>query len=165
MDKTKLASLASELADLREVLGFELLIHNDLELARQTGATGVHLSAKGPSVFAARESLGHDALIGASVHSSAEALAAQAAGANYVSLGAIFPTEKTHPYPLIGLESLKQICATLEIPVYAIGGIDETVLPAIKAAGAHGFCALRAVYADGEIEHNIAKLGFLWEEA
>ncbi len=165
MDKTKLALLASELADLREVLGFELLLHNDIETAHETGATGVHLSAQGPSVFEAREILGNEAVIGVSVHNLLEAKAAEAAGADYVILGAIFPTEKNHPYPLVGLESLKQICVTLEIPVYAIGGMSEAVLPVVKTSGAYGFCALRAVYADGEIEHNIAKLGFLWEDA
>lgn len=154
-----------EIDALRDVLDFDYIINHDVSLAQRTKAIGVHLTAKSMSVSEARGLLGPHKLIGYSAHSIAEALTAKLAGADYVFLGAIFETPKANPdHPILGTKALYEASKRLEIPVYAIGGINEGNLLAIKDAGAAGFSALRAVYENGEIEHNITKLAFLWED-
>lgn len=154
----------SEIAELRNLMDFDFVIHHNLDFAKHFDASGIHLTAKSVSIAQARKELGADKLIGYSAHSYQEAKSAQDQGADYVFLGSIFPTQKDHPYKLLGLDELGKTCQDLLIPVYAIGGITDETLPQIKQAGAFGFAALRAVYQNAEIEHNISKLGFIWEE-
>ncbi len=146
-------------------MDFDFIVHHDVELALQTEALGVHLTAHSSSVESVRALLGRDRVIGYSAHSLEEALQAKRQGADYIFLGAIFETPKPDPsHPVLGLDVLKQVCKKIEIPVYAIGGVNTENLILIKDAGAAGFSALRAVYANREIEHNVSKLGFMWED-
>jgi thiamine-phosphate pyrophosphorylase len=161
----KQRALLQEIAVMRDIVECNFIVHNDVALALELHAAGVHLNASSDSVADARKHLGSQALIGYSAHTLTEAISAQNAGANYVLFGAVFATPKAHDYEPVGLNNLTEVCQTLTIPVYAVGGITEANLASIKAAGAFGFSALRAVYADGTIEHAISKLGFLWEDA
>lgn len=159
------ADYINEINFMKHEMDFEFIVHHDAQLALQTDAMGVHLTAQSQSVEAVRALFGHDRIIGYSAHSLEEALQAKRQGADYVFLGAIFETPKSDPnHPILGLEVLKQACRKIEIPVYAIGGVNAQNLAPVKDAGAAGFSALRAVYTNREIEHNISKLGFIWED-
>jgi thiamine-phosphate diphosphorylase len=145
-------------------MDFDFMVHHHVEIAQKTAALGVHLTAQSLSVRETRKILGPEKVIGYSAHEVDEALKAIQDGADYIFLGAIFATPKENPHhPLLGLNPLAQLCQKTEKPIYAIGGIDDRQIPLIKTAGAHGFSALRAVYDHGDIEHNVSKLGFIWE--
>ena len=96
---------------------------------RKTGADGVHVGQEDLAAGRARELLGPDRLIGVSAHSVEEALAAQAAGADYLGVGAAFVTgTKTDATP-ITRETIRAITAAVDIPVVAIGGISRRQHP------------------------------------
>ena len=154
-----------EIDELRDAIDFDYLIHDHATLALRSQALGVHLTANSMPVAQARALLGHKKLIGYSAHSLEEAIQAKLAGADYIFLGAIFKTPKPDSnHPILGIDVLSETCRKIEIPVYAIGGINESNLLPIKDAGAAGFSSLRALYNNDEIEHNASKLSFMWEE-
>lgn len=166
MSDENFAARLAEIGELSRLMSFRFIVHHAVAVAAETGAAGVHLTSQSTSITKARALLGHEAVIGYSAHGLEEAEQAQTDGANYILLGAIFDTPKPHPgHPILGLETLTHVCRSLKIPVYAIGGINETNIAAVKHAGAAGFSALRALYDGGNVEHNAAKLGFLWEDA
>lgn len=155
-----------EIAELATLMDFDFIVHHHVDVAQKTAALGVHLTAQSLSINEARKILGPEKVIGYSAHSVDEALTAIQNGADYIFLGAIFPTPKENTdHPILGLNSLADLCQKTEHPIYAIGGIDDRQIPLIKNAGAHGFSALRAVYENGDVEHGISKLSFIWEDS
>lgn len=164
--KGKMARHVQTLAELAEFMDFQFIVHHHVELSNASGCIGVHLTARSPNLSEVRRKHDGNFLIGYSAHSLEEALQAQKDGADTIFLGAIYPTPKSDAkHPVLGPDTLHTICDQLEIPVYAIGGIDENNLGEIKKAGAYGFSCLRALYQDGQIEHQASKLGFIWEDA
>jgi thiamine-phosphate pyrophosphorylase len=120
-------------------------LHGDARLARDTGAHGVHLAA-GSDVAAARRMLGHDALIGLSIHGAEEAQAVDAKLLDYVIAGPVFETQSKPGYgPVLGPEGLALIAKTCPAPVIAIGGIEPENLPGCLLAGAAGVAAMGSV--------------------
>lgn len=154
-----------EIDEMKREMDFDFIVHNHLNLAQETQAMGIHLTAQSDPVSEARKLLGPNSLIGYSAHSIDEAMEAKSQGADYIFLGAIFETPKKDPnHPILGVEELAQACRRIEIPIYAIGGISSENLTTIKDCGAAGFGALRAIYENDEVEHNVSKLNFIWED-
>jgi len=121
-----------------------LLVNDRLDVALAAGADGVHLPVAGLPVAAAR-ALAPDLILGASTHSLAEARAAQAAGADLVTFGPVFATPSKAAFGApVGLPALADAVNALAVPVFALGGIDETTAPACVAAGAR-LAAIRAI--------------------
>lgn len=118
--------LARALMALKREYDFCLIINDDIGLAKELRADGVHLGAHDLPLAEARALLGPSAIIGYSSHSLPEAVAAQQAGANYVAFGAIFPSRTKGPgHPIQGLTRLTEVLHALSIPVVAIGGITR----------------------------------------
>lgn len=133
--------------------GTRILVNDRLDVALACGADGVHLSENGIPVaeacrlrddfFAARH-LRADFLIGVSCHSLGAALGAARAGADYIYFSPIFFTPSKANYgPPQGVERLARVCASVEIPVIAIGGITAKNAAECLQAGASGFAAIR----------------------
>jgi thiamine-phosphate diphosphorylase len=119
-------------------------VNDRLDVALAVKAAGVQLGKASLPVNAARR-LDAAWWIGRSVHDFAEADAAKAEGADYLLVGPVYPTA-THPdRPPLGLDTLAQI-ATLGLPVIAIGGIGPGRVREVKAAGAYGVAAIRALW-------------------
>ncbi|MDI9259463.1 thiamine phosphate synthase [Alicyclobacillus sendaiensis] len=137
------------LARLREAgSGARVLVNDRLDVALAAGADGVHLAAKSLPVAAAREVVqraGGGLLLGCSVHSLEEARAAEAAGADYVTFGHIFPTASHPGLPPKGVRELARVVEALAIPVVAIGGIDAGNVAEVLATGASGVAVIGAV--------------------
>jgi thiamine-phosphate pyrophosphorylase len=123
-----------------------LIVNGRLDVAQVCGADGVHLPERGASVAATRRLAGDGFIIGRSVHSVEEAVKAQDEGADYVQVGAIFPT-RSHPGPPAGLTLLERVVATLAIPVLAVGGITADNVGQVMQAGAAGAAVISAVLA------------------
>jgi len=121
-----------------------LFVNDRLDIALAVDAVGVQLGTESLPVSAARR-LDAAWWIGKSVHAFAEADAAKAEGADYLLVGPVYPTA-THPdRPPLGLDTLAQI-AKLGLPVIAIGGIGPGRAREVKAAGAYGAAAIRALW-------------------
>lgn len=119
-----------------------LVINDDVEAALRCGADGVHL---GQADTGAERALAAGLMLGASARNADEALAAQEMGATYVGAGPVWATpSKSDAGPPIGVEGLAAICASVSVPVIAIGGVDASNVTACIQAGARGVAVIRA---------------------
>jgi len=129
--------LARRLVKIGHQHGATVTLHGDIATAEAARANGVHV-APGTAPGAVRQILGKEMLIGASVHSWAEAERAQEDGADYVTVSPVFETASKPGYgPAIGLEILEEFCDALQVPVVALGGVSpETAGDCIRAGAA-----------------------------
>lgn len=116
-----------------------------LDVARQVDAAGVHLPGEAGGVAGVRAVLGAGALVGRSVHSVAEAQAAEAEGADYLVLGTIFATASKPGRAPAGLALVAEVAGAVALPIIAIGGIDESNVAATLRAGAWGVAVMSTV--------------------
>jgi len=122
-----------------------LIVNTRLDVALVCGADGVHLPERGPSVAATRSLAGDGFIIGRSVHSAEEAVKAQEEDADYVQVGAIFPS-RSHPGQTpAGLGLLESVAARVTIPIVAVGGITAGSVGQVMQAGARGVAVISAI--------------------
>ncbi len=122
-----------------------LIVNTRLDVALVCGADGVHLPERGPSVAATRRLAGDGFIIGRSVHSAEEAAKAQEEGADYVQVGAIFPS-RSHPGQTpAGPGLLESVAARVTIPIVAVGGITAGNVGQVMQAGARGVAVISAI--------------------
>lgn len=138
---------ARELLPLCHRFGVPLIINDDAELALEAGADGVHIGQDDMAYEQARSLLGPNKIIGVSAHNPIEALAAQEAGADYLGCGAVFGSTTKDGVQTLTPQGLRKICSTVQIPVVAIGGINETNLIELKESGAYGAAVISAIFA------------------
>ena len=130
-----------------------LLINDDLELARQVNADGVHLGENDASISAARTLLGKDVIIGTSCYNQIElALKAEKEGADYIAFGAFFPSPTKPEARVAEFELLDEAKTRLNIPVCAIGGIDLSNAKQLLDAGADMLAVISGVFGQADIE-------------
>lgn len=135
-----------------------LLIMNDrLDLAQLCEADGVHLGPDDCPLADARRLLGPHHLLGASCGTVDEALAAREAGADYIGVGAVFPTgTKTDAGTAIGLDGLRQVAGATDLPVAAIGGITELNIGSVCQENVAMACVISAITGAGNEEQMAA---------
>jgi thiamine-phosphate pyrophosphorylase len=154
-----LFELALRLRDLTRRFGARLLINDRLDIALATGADGVHLAQDGFPPGEARKLLGGEKLIGVSTHSVEEALEAERAGADFITLGPIYSTPSKAQYgEPIGLGPLNETSRALKIPVFAIGGIKKEMIKEVVSAGAFGVAIISAVLGTEDAEKSTEEL-------
>ncbi|MBI2441178.1 MAG: thiamine phosphate synthase [Lentisphaerae bacterium] len=135
-----------------------LIINDHLDVALAVGADGVHLGTNDFPIGPARR-LAPDLIIGASTHSAAEALSAERAGASYINIGPLFPTQtKTWEGEFLGLEGLKKIAALVSIPWTVMGGIKSEHVPALIKVGARTIAVVTAITAADDPEQAAREL-------
>ncbi|MCL5269260.1 MAG: thiamine phosphate synthase [bacterium] len=147
MEPDQLASWGRALRLRTRERGALLIINRWLDLARAVRADGIHLGEGGPTVDEARRALGPDALVGYSAHAPDEALAAFAAGADYVTLSPIYATESKPGTNPLGLTPLSVLTRKTPGPVIALGGIGPAQVSSVMNVGAHGVGVIRAIFA------------------
>ncbi len=124
----------------------KLIINDEVDIAMAVEADGVHLGQDDFPVSAARALLGDQAIIGLSTHSLEEALEAEKKAVDYIGFGPIFATETKLSERLpFGIESLGVLCKKVVLPVYAIGGIQESHVHSILSNGAAGVAVASAL--------------------
>jgi len=146
MTAREMLAAARSLRQLTRDFGARFVVNDRVDIALAVGADGVHLGEVDLPIPVARRLLGRSATIGASVATVEAAQAAQAAGADYLGVGPIYPTgSKADAGAAIGLEPLRRIADAVDLPVLAVGGI--TVANAAEAirAGAAGVAVISAV--------------------
>lgn len=143
---------ARALAPLCRAAGVPFVVNDDVAAARLAGADGVHVGQDDAACADARAELGPDAIVGVSVQTVEQALAAQADGADYLGVGAVFGTPTKPDAADVGADGLAAICAAVDIPVVAIGGLNERTVPALAGTGADGAAVVSAIFAADDIE-------------
>jgi len=154
--------LGMELRKLCLGSGTLFIVNDDPQLARELDADGVHLGQEDGDPAEARRIIGEEKLIGISTHSPQEALAAEAAGADYIGFGAMFPTCSKEITHLPGIESLVETRKAVSLPIVAIGGIGRDNAPSVIDAGADALAVISAVMSHHEPSLAAAELDLLF---
>jgi len=141
-----------------------LIINDRLDIAQATGAAGVHIGQEDMPAAVARRVLGEDAIIGVSAGSLAEAVQAEKDGADYLGVGAMYPTPTKRDADLIDKETLRAIRKAVRIPIVIIGGINQATAPNFKRMGIDGIAVVSAVIAAPDIARAARKLRAVWCE-
>jgi thiamine-phosphate pyrophosphorylase len=143
-----LFELARALRDRTRASGARLLVNDRADVAVAVGADGVQRTHASLPVAALRQLIGDALLIGASVHSVAEALDAEAQGADFLVFGPVYDTPSKRAYgPPQGLVALERVVAAVARPVLAVGGITPERVRETRRAGAHGVAVITAILA------------------
>lgn len=134
-----------------------LIINDDVMLASEIGADGVHLGQEDLSLTLARQILGAEAIIGVSCYNKlAQAIAAEQAGADYIAFGRLFPST-TKPEPIYAsLDLLREARRTLNLPIVAIGGITIENAPSVIKAGADAIAVIGGLFKSPNIQATAA---------
>ena len=127
---------ARQIRALTRQSGTLFIVNDQLDIALLSEADGVHVGQEDVAVAEARRFLPPGMIIGASCSSLEEAREAERQGADYLGIGAVFPTPIKAGYPLVGLEGLRRIAAEVSIPLAAIGGVNLGNAADVRAAGA-----------------------------
>jgi thiamine-phosphate pyrophosphorylase len=135
----------------------KFIINNRLDIARASGADGVHLGQDDMPARMARRILGENYIIGVSAHNIDEANKAEKEGADYIGVGSIFRTKTKSDAHICGLSVLKSICKKITIPVVGIGGITNRNYRDVFRAGAAGI-AVSSYLFEGDLLKNISLL-------
>jgi thiamine-phosphate diphosphorylase len=157
-DKGDVLPVARRIRDLCDRHGALLIINDHADLAVACDAHGLHLGQHDLPIEEARAILFPHQIIGKSNALLDEALDSEGQGADYLAVGAIFPTatkEKTRP---AGLEALEKVKAKVSVPVVAIGGINKDNVPRVMLAGADAVCVISAVIGDPNPEEAARRL-------
>ena len=128
-----------------------LIINDNVEIAIQCGADGIHVGQEDMSALDVRHRVGEDMIIGVSVHTVEEAVAAVANGADYLGLGAVFNTSTKLDAEDMSATMLKEICAAVDVPTVAIGGISSKNIMRLSNSGVDGVAVISAIFGAKDI--------------
>lgn len=163
LDGTALLEEAKVLAALCRRYGVPLIINDNVEVALASGADGVHVGQDDLTVEQVRRLAGDRLIVGVSAHTVEQALAAQAGGADYLGVGAVFATATKSDAHVLPRETLAEICRAVDIPVVAIGGIGEDNLLQLAGTGVDGVALVSAIFSAPDVEGQCRKLRALSE--
>lgn len=158
LDDAAIRAEALEISALCKQYRVPFILNDNVALAAECGADGVHLGQEDMDPAQARRILGPDAIIGVSAHSVAEAKAAVAAGADYLGCGAMFATTTKTDTTTLPKETLRAICEAVPVPVVAIGGIHKENLLSLADCGEAGVALVSAIFAVKDIEAECREL-------
>jgi thiamine-phosphate pyrophosphorylase len=139
LDLTQYEHLAVKIKNICNVYQVPLIIHQNIKIAEKLELENIHLTM---SDLELNKDKASKFIVGASVHSVAEAVKAQKLGAAYLIAGHIYSTDSKRGVPPRGLSFLKEVCASVHIPVFAIGGITNDKVQELTQVGTKGICVM-----------------------
>lgn len=137
--------LAADVHKLTQKYNVPLIIDDRIDVALAIGAEGVHLGQTDTPIDIARSILGNGVIIGATTKTVEQAKEAQTKGADYLGVGAIYPTTTKVQTVLTPVSTLKDICKAVDIPVNAIGGLNKDNVYVLENTGISGLCVVSAI--------------------
>lgn len=155
---------AKEIKELCRKYQIPFVINDNVEIAREMDADGVHVGQSDMEAGNVREVLGPDKIIGVSAQMVEQAVLAEQRGADYLGVGAVFPTGSKADAEDVPLETLKAICQAVSIPVIAIGGISTGNILKLAGSGICGIAVISAIFAKPDIRAAAAELRSLAEK-
>ncbi|MBP5591686.1 thiamine phosphate synthase [bacterium] len=155
---------AKEVKKLCAKYSVPLIINDNIEIALSSGADGVHVGQDDMNIVEARKIAGKKLVIGVSAHNVEEALLAEKNGADYLGSGAVFGSQTKSNVHTLPLETLKNICSSVKIPVVAIGGINKDNISRLSGSGISGVALVSAVFGVTDIENECIMLKKLAEK-
>lgn len=163
LDHDAFLSEALEVKALCKKFSVPFVINDNVALAKEIDADGVHVGQSDMETGSVREFLGSGKIVGVSAQTVEQALLAQARGADYLGVGAVFPTGSKDDAEDVGIDTLKAICAAVNIPVIAIGGIGPQNVAKLNGCGISGIAVISAIFAQQDITAATKQLRTLTE--
>ena len=164
LDEEAFLQEAMEMKALCERYHVPFFVNDNVEIAVKCKADGIHVGQEDMAAVQVRQKVGEDMMIGVSVHSVEEALEAVRNGADCLGVGAMFSTSTKTDADVLPKEVVRGICAAVDIPVVAIGGISKENIMELKGIGVDGVALVSAIFAADDIEKECRMLHKLSEE-
>lgn len=155
---------AKEIKELCRKYQVPFLINDDVDLAVEVDADGVHVGQHDMEAGEVRKKIGPNHILGVSAQTVEQALLAQQAGADYLGVGAVFPTGTKDDADAVSIQTLGEICHAVSIPVVAIGGIGQHNVMQLAGSGICGIAVVSAIYAQPDIQNAASTLHALAKE-
>lgn len=155
---------AKEIKELCRKYQVPFLINDDVDLAVEVDADGVHVGQHDMEAEEVRKKIGPNRILGVSAQTVEQALLAQQAGADYLGVGAVFPTGTKDDADAVSIQTLGEICHAVNIPVVAIGGIGQHNVMQLAGSGICGIAVVSAIYAQPDIQNAASTLHALAKE-
>ena len=149
---------AKEIKKLCNARKIPFVINDSVDIALAMDADGVHVGQSDMEAGDVREKLGPDKIIGVSTQTVEQAILAEKHGADYLGVGAVFPTTSKDDAAEVSYDTLKAICEAVSIPVVAIGGITQGNVVKLAGSGIDGVAVISAIYAQKDIKKATADL-------
>ena len=155
---------AITMKELCKKYGVPFIVNDNVDIAVRCGEDGIHVGQSDMEAGHVRACVGENMTVGVSVQTVEQAVTAEKAGADYLGVGAVFPTSTKPDAVEVSCETLKAICAAVSIPVVAIGGISRDNILQLRGSGVDGAALVSAIFAAGDIQQACAELRKLAEE-
>jgi len=156
--KGQLLLVAQTLKDLCSQADVLFIVNDYLDLALAVDADGLHIGQDDLPLHVARRELPIDRIIGCSVTTLSQATEAQNGGADYIAVGSVFPTATKKEAVVVGVDAIRELKRTISTPLVAIGGINESNLGEVVAAGADAVAIVSAVLSERDVRGAVQKL-------
>lgn len=164
LDEAAFLQEAMEISALCRRYGVPFFVNDNVEIAIQCHADGIHVGQEDLNAAKVRQRVGEGMMIGVSVHSVDEAMEAVKNGADCLGVGAMFSTSTKNDADVLTMETLREICAEVDIPVVAIGGIDKNNITQFTGTGVDGVALVSAIFGAEDIERECRLLYKLSEK-
>ncbi len=164
LDETAFLQEAKELCALCRRYGVPFLVNDNVEIAIACGADGIHVGQEDLAAGEVRHQVGDDMILGVSVHTVEEACQAVRDGADYLGLGAVFPTSTKTDVEQMPNETLRAICDAVDVPIVAIGGINRGNILRLAGSGVDGVALVSAIFSAEDIEGTCRELRAMSKE-
>jgi len=164
LDHDAFVSEAREIKKLCKAYGVPFVINDCVDIALAVNADGVHVGQSDMEAGDVRSMVGPDKIIGVSAETVEEAITAEKHGADYLGVGAVFPTGSKDDALPVSHETLKAICSAVHIPVIAIGGISVDNVSELAGSGICGVAVISAIFGQPDIEGATKKLKAMTEQ-
>ena len=155
---------AIEIKELCRRYQVPFVIDDNVEIALQADADGVHVGQSDMEAGNVRELIGKNKILGVSAENVKQAVLAEKCGADYLGVGAVFPTGSKSDAEDVSRDTLKKICEAVHIPVIAIGGISKENVMQLSGSGICGIAVISAIFAEKDIRKATAELKSLTRE-
>ena len=164
LDETAFLSEAIELQQLCGKYHVPFVINDNVDIACQMNADGVHVGQHDMEAGDVRTRIGNNKILGVSVQTAAQAVLAEQRGADYLGVGAVFHTGSKADADAVSLETLKAICDAVSIPVVAIGGIGKQNVLELAGSGICVIAVISAIFAAKDIREAASELKTLTKQ-
>ena len=164
LDETAFLQEAKELCALCRRYGVPFLVNDNVEIAIACGADGIHVGQEDLAAGEVRRRVGENMILGVSVHTVEEACQAVRDGADYLGLGAVFPTGTKTDADVMPGDMLRAICGAVDVPTVAIGGLNRGNILQLSGSGVDGAALVSAIFGAEDIEKACRELRALAEE-
>ena len=158
LDQAHFLEEAKDLKMLCKAYNVPFVINDNVDIALEMDADGVHVGQSDMEAGDVRAKLGPDKIIGVSAQTVEQAVLAEKRGADYLGVGADFPTNSKDDATDVSYETLKAICQAVSIPVIAIGGITKDNVEELSGSGICGIAVISAIYGQKNIKDATANL-------